>query len=180
MPAPPSRATRERRCPSSKSTRQRPLRRAFTRDSSTIRYTVRLKTDRHTDRQTGRQAGMARVAATAVARRANTILAASSRSQRLRRQGRIPSDSDVKEAHRRTYQDNESLRSGLTAGEEQSTSRDDDPRVQGGISEGASTSDQSPKASSALEVHGGSDQASKAAVLIDIMLAIFCTPWKLH
>ena len=131
----------------------------------------RTTQDRHTDRQADRQAGMARVAATAVARRANTILAASSRSQRLRRQGRIPSDSDVKEAHRRTYQDNESLRSGLTAGEEQSTSRDDDPRVQGGISEGASTSDQSPKASSALEVHGGSDQASKAAVLIDIMSA---------
>ena len=34
------------------------------------------------------------------------------RSRRLRSQGRIPkSDGDVKEAHRRTYQDNESLRS---------------------------------------------------------------------
>jgi hypothetical protein len=105
------------------------------------------------------------------ATRTSTILAASSRSQRLRRQGRIPkSDSDVKEAHRRTYQDNESLRSGFTASEEQSTSREDDLRAQVGI-EGASTSDQAPTPSSPLNVHDGSREASKAAILIDIMSA---------
>lgn len=109
-----------------------------------------------------------------------SILAASSRSQRLRRQGRIPkSDVDVKEAHRRTYQDNESLRSGVVisrdgqerAHEEEQEEPEQDHRSKVGT-EGASTSGQAPSPSSApLSVHEGSGHVSKAAVLIDIMSA---------
>ena len=132
-----------------------------------------------------RERAMPRVSVTARALQTVIMAAKTNRSNRLRRQGRIPkSDSDVKEAHRRTYQDNESLRSGSVSVEsdEQTPEEVRVELVEDGPG-GASTSLPTPSSppdqssvpdmpqSSRFESSDGSQNMSRAAVLIDILSA---------
>jgi hypothetical protein len=99
------------------------------------------------------------------------------RSKRLRRQGRITPDGDLKEAHRKVYLDNESLRNtaetvqggGDLAGGRHQTRLREDPPSRG--REAGRETDEAGNTGDGSREDEGEARYSKASVLIEIMSA---------